>query len=66
LSAYGDADNSASTEDHIYVDAMGFGMGCSCLQVTFQAQSIDEARFLYDQLTPVTPIIVIVNFVFLL
>ena len=66
MSAYGDADNSASMEDHIYVDAMGFGMGCSCLQVTFQAQSIDEARFLYDQLTPVTPIIVIVNFVFLL
>lgn len=57
LSAYGDADNSASVEDHIYLDAMGFGMGCSCLQVTFQAQSIDEARFLYDQLTPVTPII---------
>lgn len=57
LSPYGDKDNSASVEDHIYLDAMGFGMGCSCLQVTFQAQSIDEARFLYDQLTPVTPII---------
>ena len=37
---------------------MGFGMGCCCLQVTFQAQSIDEARFLYDQLTPLTPIMV--------
>lgn len=20
-------------EDHVYMDAMGFGMGCSCLQV---------------------------------
>jgi len=38
---------------------MGLGMGCCCLQVTFQAQSIDEARFLYDQLTPLTPIMVI-------
>ena len=22
--------------DHIYMDCMGFGMGCSCLQMTFQ------------------------------
>ena len=43
---------------HLYLDAMGLGMGCCCLQVTFQAQSIDEARFLYDQLTPLTPIMV--------
>ena len=35
---------------------MGVGMGCSCLPMTFQAQSIDEARHLYDQLTPLTPI----------
>lgn len=37
---------------------MGFGMGCCCLQVTFQAVNIDEARWLYDQLTPITPILV--------
>lgn len=42
--------------DHIYMDAMGFGMGCCCLQVTFQASSLCEARMLYDQLTPLTPI----------
>ena len=47
---------NAQKVDHIYLDAMGFGMGCSCLQMTFQAQSIDEARHLYDQLTPFTPI----------
>ncbi len=60
LSIYGDdggAGESAAVEDHILLDAMGLGMGCCCLQVTFQAQSIDEARFLYDQLTPLTPII---------
>jgi len=42
----------------IYLDAMGFGMGCCCLQVTFQASSIGEARQLYDNLTPVCPIMV--------
>jgi glutamate--cysteine ligase catalytic subunit len=36
---------------------MGFGMGCCCLQMTFQAQSFTEARHLYDQLTPLTPIL---------
>ncbi|KAJ3164229.1 hypothetical protein HDU88_005541 [Geranomyces variabilis] len=42
--------------DHIYMDAMCFGMGCSCLQVTFQACSVEEARLLYDQLAVVTPV----------
>ncbi|TPX63001.1 glutamate---cysteine ligase [Powellomyces hirtus] len=42
--------------DHIYMDAMCFGMGCCCLQVTFQACSVEEARLLYDQLAVVTPI----------
>lgn len=31
-------------------------MGCCCLQMTFQAQSLEEARHLYDQLTALTPI----------
>lgn len=43
--------------DQIYMDAMGFGMGCCCLQVTFQAATICEARILYDQLTPLCPIL---------
>ncbi|CAH1980041.1 unnamed protein product [Acanthoscelides obtectus] len=42
--------------DHVYMDAMGFGMGCCCLQLTFQACNISEARTLYDQLTPLCPI----------
>ena len=48
----------ASKPDHIYMDAMGFGMGNSCLQMTFQACGIDEARHLYDQLSPLCPIMV--------
>lgn len=48
---------AAALPDHIYLDSMGFGMGMSCLQMTFQACSIQEARFLYDQLAVVTPIV---------
>lgn len=42
--------------DAVHLDAMGFGMGCCCLQLTFQACNITEARTLYDQLTPLCPI----------
>lgn len=42
--------------DYVHMDAMGFGMGCCCLQLTFQACNIAEARTLYDQLTPMCPI----------
>lgn len=56
----------AAKDNHIYMDAMGFGMGCCCLQLTFQACNIQEARTLYDQLTPLCPIMVSVNIVNLL
>ncbi|XP_059487754.1 glutamate--cysteine ligase [Neocloeon triangulifer] len=58
LSKLGDDGSSqkAALPDHIYMDAMAFGMGCCCLQVTFQACNIKEARTLYDQLTPLCPI----------
>ncbi|KAG8124174.1 hypothetical protein E2320_019483 [Naja naja] len=47
----------AAKADHVYMDAMGFGMGNCCLQVTFQACSIFEARYLYDQLATICPIV---------
>eukprot|EP00736_Rhodelphis_marinus_P011572 Rmarinus@m.24135 len=40
----------------VHMDAMGFGMGASCLQVTMQARDIKEARHLYDQLAVLGPI----------
>ncbi|KXS18037.1 GCS-domain-containing protein [Gonapodya prolifera JEL478] len=43
--------------DHVYLDAMAFGMGNCCLQITFQACSVEEARRLYDALIPVAPIL---------
>uniref|UniRef100_A0A8C4X1B7 Glutamate--cysteine ligase n=1 Tax=Eptatretus burgeri TaxID=7764 RepID=A0A8C4X1B7_EPTBU len=51
-----EASSRAALPDHIYMDDMGFGMGSSCLQLTFQACSISEARYLYDQLAPLCPI----------
>eukprot|EP00160_Parvularia_atlantis_P013768 Unigene3041_Nuclearia_a/m.9354 Unigene3041_Nuclearia_a/g.9354 ORF Unigene3041_Nuclearia_a/g.9354 Unigene3041_Nuclearia_a/m.9354 type:complete len:628 (-) Unigene3041_Nuclearia_a:92-1975(-) len=48
---------TAALPDHIYMDCMCFGMGCCCLQVTFQACSLDEARLLYDQLAPWSPVL---------
>ncbi|OXM75866.1 glutamate-cysteine ligase catalytic subunit [Cryptococcus neoformans Bt63] len=41
---------------YIHMDAMAFGMGCCCLQITFQAWNVDEARKVYDALVPVAPI----------
>jgi hypothetical protein len=40
------------------MDAMAFGMGCCCLQITFQAKDLEEATKVYDQLVPVAPIMV--------
>ncbi|KAF7793913.1 hypothetical protein EIP86_005035 [Pleurotus ostreatoroseus] len=51
-----EAKNGAALIDHVYMDAMGFGMGCSCLQLTFQACNVGEARRLYDALVPIAPL----------
>ncbi|KIY74336.1 glutamate-cysteine ligase catalytic subunit [Cylindrobasidium torrendii FP15055 ss-10] len=52
-----EAKNGAALPDHIYLDAMGFGMGCCCLQLTFQACNVNEARRMYDGLIPIGPIL---------
>ncbi|KAH7326207.1 glutamate-cysteine ligase [Stachybotrys elegans] len=51
-----DVRNGAAPDDHIHMDAMAFGMGSCCLQITFQAKNITEGRMLYDQLSPLGPI----------
>lgn len=51
-----DVRNGAVKVDHVYMDAMAFGMGSCCLQITFQAKNITEGRKLYDQLSPLGPI----------
>ncbi|KAK0388280.1 hypothetical protein NLU13_4525 [Sarocladium strictum] len=51
-----DERNGAAPDDYIHMDAMAFGMGSCCLQITFQAKNITEGRELYDQLSPLGPI----------
>ncbi|ODV86821.1 hypothetical protein CANARDRAFT_6389 [[Candida] arabinofermentans NRRL YB-2248] len=46
----------AAKPGHIYMDSMGFGMGSSCLQVTMQASNINEARYIYDSLVNIAPL----------
>lgn len=40
----------------IYMDSMHFGMGQCCLQITYECQSINHARYLHDMLLPWTGI----------
>jgi glutamate--cysteine ligase catalytic subunit len=42
--------------DTVYMDAMAFGMGSCCLQITLQCCTERESRFLNDQLTVLSPI----------
>jgi hypothetical protein len=49
-------DGGDSIRAAIHMDAMAFGMGCCCLQITFQAKDVDESRFMYDQLAVMAPI----------
>ncbi len=37
----------AKVEEEVYMDCMAFGMGMCCLQITFQAWDVNEARDLY-------------------
>ncbi|RMJ22942.1 glutamate-cysteine ligase [Aspergillus sp. HF37] len=52
-----DVRNGAAKEGHVYMDAMAFGMGSCCLQITFQAKNMTEGRKLYDQLSPLGPVL---------
>jgi glutamate--cysteine ligase catalytic subunit len=51
-----DVRNGAAKDDCVYMDAMAFGMGSCCLQITFQAKNVREGRIMYDQLSPLGPI----------
>lgn len=51
-----DVRNGAAPDNFIHMDAMAFGMGSCCLQITFQAKNITEGRTMYDQLSPIGPI----------
>jgi len=52
-----DVRNGAAPDNFIHQDAMAFGMGSCCLQITFQAKNISEGRKMYDQLSPLGPVL---------
>ncbi len=43
--------------NEIYMDHDGFGFGCTCLQVTFQLGCMEEAAYVYDQLSALSPLL---------
>lgn len=49
-----DVDNSSIST--IHMDAMAFGMGCCCLQVTMQCDTDRESRYVHDQLAVLAPL----------
>lgn len=54
--AAGGGSGADAIPPHVHMDAMAFGMGCCCLQVTFQARDVDESRYMYDQLAVLSPV----------
>jgi hypothetical protein len=59
-------DKADIRDSYIHFDGQAVGFGCCCLQVTFQAESFIESLRLYDQLLPLTGIMVIMLFSILL
>lgn len=47
----------ACGDGSIEMDAMAFGMGCCCLQVTMQLRNEAMSRYLHDQLLVIAPIL---------
>lgn len=50
------SNRESKQQDMIHMDAMAFGMGCCCLQVTMQLRSEAESRYLHDQLLVLAPL----------
>ena len=48
-------------KDFVYMDAMGFGMGNCCVQVTVGTCCLESALYLYDELIPFTPILLAIS-----
>lgn len=40
----------------IYMDAMGFGMGMSCLQCTFGTRNLEQATYIHDMMHVLSPL----------
>jgi glutamate--cysteine ligase catalytic subunit len=52
--------DSRRTEDgneEVHMDSMAFGMGCCCLQITMQVEGERSSRYLHDQFTVLSPLL---------
>ena len=47
---------SEPNPNFIYLDSTVFGLGMSCLQCTFSTQSLDHARYVFDQMHVISPL----------
>eukprot|EP00344_Euplotes_crassus_P002658 CAMPEP_0197001892 /NCGR_PEP_ID=MMETSP1380-20130617/6480_1 /TAXON_ID=5936 /ORGANISM="Euplotes crassus, Strain CT5" /LENGTH=637 /DNA_ID=CAMNT_0042419747 /DNA_START=37 /DNA_END=1950 /DNA_ORIENTATION=- len=45
------------TPGEIHMDSQHFGMGASCVQITFEAQNIEHAKYMHDCFIPLGPIV---------
>ena len=50
--------NDEPYKDTIHMDAMTFGMGSCCFQMTLGCRDLEEAAFIYDQIINLSPILV--------
>lgn len=48
-------------KDPVVIDSMGQGMGCCCLQITMQSESLAEARLLYDNIGAICPLLLFLS-----
>ncbi|KAK6089549.1 hypothetical protein P3W45_001431 [Vairimorpha bombi] len=46
-----------NSNKYITIDSMGQGMGCCCLQVTMQGECVDSARYIYDMMGVLSPLL---------
>lgn len=58
---YRDGCLSRQGDLYIYMDAMCFGMGMNCVQATFSCKTLSDARYLYDQLIVIAPLLLSVS-----
>lgn len=56
-SASNHSDGKKDTTGCATIDSMGQGMGCCCLQITMQSESLTEARIIYDNIGAICPLL---------
>lgn len=56
-----DAEEKPGKIPVVVIDSMGQGMGCCCLQITMQSESMAEACLLYDNIGAICPLLLFLS-----